>query len=219
MRLTSILCIALFCGACSKNATQTAQQQASTTQPDPNPPPPATETYNIPSGLPIRVRIDQTLATSRNRAGDRFTASLYGPLLIDGREAIPNGTVFSGHVTQSNRSGHFKGRAIIGLALDSFTLDGEVYPIGTASDHAVGRGHKKHNFLFIGTGAGTGAAVGAMAGGGVGAGIGAGVGASMGLTTALFTGKKDVAVRAESILSFRLTQDVPITVTETATVQ
>jgi hypothetical protein len=211
MKLTSIVCIALFCGACSRNATQTPQQQASTSQPDSPPPPPATETFNIPSGLPIRVRIDQTLDTRRNRAGDRFTASLYGPLLIDGREAIPNGTPFSGHVTQSNRSGHFKGRAVIGLALDSFTLDGEVYPIGTASDHAVSRGHKRHNFLFIGAGAGTGAAVGAMAGGGVGAGIGAGVGAGVGITTALFTGKKDVAVGAESILSFRLTQNVAVT--------
>jgi hypothetical protein len=170
------------------------------------------ETYSIPAGSSLRVRLDQTIDSRRNRPGDRFTASLYGPIMIDGREAIPNGTRFTGHVTDAKASGRLKGRAVIGLTLDSFTIDGEDYRIDTAPDRRVSKSHKRRNFAFIGGGAATGAVIGALAGGGAGAAIGAGAGAGAGLTTAIFTGKKNVAIQAETILSFRLRE--PVTVTE-----
>jgi len=168
------------------------------------------ETYNIPPGTLLRVRIDRTLDTKRNRAGDRFTATLNTPVFVAGREAIPRGTLFTGHLTSAAQSGHLKGRAVIGLTLDSFTLDHETYEIDTGSDVRTSRGHKKRNFLFIGGGAGGGAAIGAAAGGGMGALIGAGAGAAAGATTAFFTGKKNVSIPAETLLSFRLRQPVDV---------
>ena len=36
---------------------------------------------------------------------------------------VPKGTNFYGHVTQSRPSGRFKGRAVLGLKLDSLELD------------------------------------------------------------------------------------------------
>jgi hypothetical protein len=168
------------------------------------------ETFNIPAGAILRVRIDRTLDTKHNRAGDRFTATLNGPLMVDGKEAIPRGTRFNGHLTNAAHSGRFKGRAVIGLALDSFTLDGENYPINTAADIRVSKGHKKRNFAFIGGGAAAGAGIGALAGGGVGAAIGAGAGAAAGATTAFITGKKNIKVPAETLLTFRLRQAVDV---------
>jgi hypothetical protein len=173
-------------------------------------PAPAIETYSIPPGTLLRVRIDRTVDTKHDRAGERFTATLNTPVVINGREALPRGTPFTGHLTSAAHSGRFKGRAVIGLTLDSFTVDREIYPIDTGSDVRRGKGHKKRNFLFIGGGAGGGAAIGAMAGGPAGALIGAGVGAGAGATTAFFTGKKNVSIPAETLLTFRLRQSVNV---------
>jgi hypothetical protein len=172
---------------------------------------PPVETYNIPPGTLLRVRIDRTVGTKHNRAGERFTATLNTPVIADGREAIPRATLFTGHLTNAKHSGRFKGRAVIGLTLDSFTLDNETYRIDTGSDMRRSKGHKKRNFLFMGGGAGGGAAIGAAAGGGAGALIGAGAGAAAGATTAFFTGRKNISIPAETLLTFRLRQSVDVT--------
>jgi hypothetical protein len=157
----------------------------------------------IPSNTRLTVRIDQDLDTKRNRAGDRFQATLREPVVAGGEVLIPAGTRFSGHLTDARPSGRFKGRAHIGLELDSFELNGATYRVNTANDERVGKNHKKRNFGLIGGGAGLGASIGALAGGGAGALIGAGAGAAAGTTTALFTGKKNVGVRAETVMTFR----------------
>jgi hypothetical protein len=190
---------ALATGAATASYPQQAQPQA-----------PPMETYNIPPGTVLRVRIDRTVGTKHDRAGERFTATLNTPVIIDGREAIPRGTSFAGHLTNAAHSGRLKGRAVIGLTLDSFTLDNETYRIDTGSDVRRSKGHKKRNFLFMGGGAGGGAAIGAVAGGGTGALIGAGAGAAAGVTTAFFTGRKNISIPAETLLSFRLRQSVDV---------
>lgn len=187
-------------GAATASYQQPGQAQA-----------PPVETYTIPPGTLLRVRIDRTVSTTRDRAGERFTATLNTPVMVDGREAIPRGTLFAGHLTNAAHSGRLKGRAVIGLTLDSFTLDNETYQIDTGSDVRRSKGHKKRNFLFMGGGAGGGAAIGAIAGGGTGALIGAGAGAAAGVTTAFFTGRKNVSIPAETLLSFRLRQSVDVT--------
>jgi hypothetical protein len=156
--------------------------------------------------------------TKYDRAGERFTATLNTPVAVDGRAAIPRGTLFTGHLTYAAHSGRFKGRAVIGLTLDSFTLDNETYRIDTGSDVRSSKRHRKRNFLFIGGGAGGGAAIGAIAGGGAGALIGAGAGAVAGATTAFFTGRKDISVPAETLLTFRLRQSVDVTQQEAAAI-
>jgi hypothetical protein len=174
MRKIAVAWICLLLGACNKQPnpqTTAAALAASNANVAPAPAPP---TFDIPAGASIRVRIDQTLDSRRNRRGDRFSATLDGPILIGGQEAIPNGTRFEGHVTDARPSGRFKGRAEIGLTLDSFTIDGEQYPIDTAADRRAGGGHKKRNFAFIGGGAAAGAGIGALAGGGAGGGRGSG---------------------------------------------
>jgi hypothetical protein len=219
----TVVVLAVSLAACGRNTPV-----AGTVQPDgsvlPNssmqptgqaPAPPAIETFRIPAGSNVRVRIDETLDTRRNRAGDHFTATLNEPLLVNGRETLPRGVQFAGHLTNAKASGRLKGRAAIGLTLDSFTYEGETYPISTARDSRVSTSHKKRNFLFIGGGAGAGAAIGALAGGGAGAAIGAGAGAAAGLTTAVITGKKNVTVPAETLLTFRLQEPINVTEDET----
>ena len=162
----------------------------------------------IPSGTPLHVRVDEAIDTRRNRAGDQFSATLSEPIEVDGRTMVPEGTEFSGHVTTAAASGRLKGRAFIGLRLDSFRLNGREYPVQTSSVERVSASHKKRNALLIGGGAGLGAAIGALAGGGKGALIGAGAGAGAGTAGAAATGRRQVGIGAETPLRFTLRSSV-----------
>jgi hypothetical protein len=161
-------------------------------------------------GTRVRVRLAQTLDTKRNRAGDRFSATLDEPLVVGDRVAVPRGTPFEGHVVTSAESGRFKGRAALALRLDSFTLRGVTYDVATNRPSRMSRGHKKRNWLWIGGGSGGGAAIGAIAGGGTGALIGAGAGAAAGTVGAAFTGKRHVTLPVESPVTFALQAPVAV---------
>src|SRR5262249_7162822 len=174
-----------------------AAQQAN---PEPAPQPQAEASQQreiaIPSGTPIRVRLNQMLDTRRNRSGDRFTASLVEPVVEVGRVGVPKAGVFTGHVTTSTRSGRMKGRAVMGLTLDSFTVKGVTYPVITSRTGRVSARHKKRNMVLIGGGSGLGALIGGLAGGAKGALIGAGAGGAAGTAGAAATGKKEVTLPA-----------------------
>jgi hypothetical protein len=152
----------------------------------------------------VRVRLLQTIDTERNRPGDRFVATLDEPLVSGDRVIVPKGTRFSGHITDSKRSGRFKGKALLALSLDSFELNGRTYPVRTSSAARVSGGHKKRNWLWLGGGSGGGALIGAAAGGGSGALIGGGAGAAAGTVGMLFTGRKDVRLPVESAVTFTI---------------
>jgi hypothetical protein len=64
--------------------------------------------------------------------------------------------------------------------------------------------------VLIGGGSGLGALIGGLAGGGRGALIGAGAGAGAGAAGAAFTGKKQVSIPAETVLTFRLDEGVEL---------
>ena len=182
------------------------QKAASQAAPASEPAPPIA----IPAGTRVRVRLEQTIDTKRNRPGDRFEATLISPVQVNGEFLVPRGTTFEGHVTEAKPSGRFKGRAVLGVELDSFRLDGTVYRVVTAPDIRVSERHRKRNWILIGGGAGFGAGVGAVAGGGVGALIGAGAGATAGAVGAFFTGRKNVSLPIETLLTFRLRTEVAL---------
>ncbi len=165
---------------------------------------------SIPSGTIFRVRLEETLDTRRNRAGDRFVATLVDPVVENGTTMIPKGTQFAGHLTESKPSGRFKGRALLSLSLDSFELNGRHREIAASRVARASGGHKKRNWLLMGGGSGVGATIGAIAGGGAGALIGAGSGAAAGTVGAAFTGKKNVRLPVETQLSFVLRSPVAV---------
>ena len=117
---------------------------------------------------------------------------------------LPIGTRFRGHLVAAKPSGRLKGRAVLGLTLDSFSHHGRSFPVTTSGAYRESKAHKRRNLAIIGGSAGGGAAIGALAGGGLGAGIGALAGGGAGVAGAAITGKKQVAVRAEAPLTFTL---------------
>jgi hypothetical protein len=178
--------------------------------PEPTAPQPAPAAMLIPRGSEVRVRLDQEIDTRRNRAGDRFAATLYEPVIVNGAIVLPAGTLFHGHLIVAKPSGRLRGRAELGLTLDSFRLDGRDYTIDTSGAYRESRSHKRHNFTFIGGGSGVGAAIGAIAGGGAGAAIGALAGGGAGVAGAAVTGRKQVALATEAPLVFTLREPVRI---------
>jgi hypothetical protein len=158
----------------------------------------------IPAGTSIEVTADQSVSSKTSNPGDHFDASLAAPVMVGEKQAIPSGAKVIGTVTDAKSAGKFNGNAAITVTLDSVKVNGETYPLKTSSVTEAGKGRGKRTAVGAGGGAALGAIVGAIAGGGKGAAIGAGAGAGAGTAGAAFTGDKDIAIGAETKLSFKL---------------
>lgn len=189
---------------------QAMPQQAPVQQAQSQPARPPEPELTLPEGTVLRVRLAQSLDTKTNHAGERFRATLDAPIIVDNKVVIPKGANFSGRIDESKNSGRFKGRAMMNLSLDSFEVNGKIYQITTSHVDRVSGRHRKRNLIAIGGGAGAGAGIGALAGGPAGALIGAGAGAGAGTIGAVITGKKNVHIPVETVLSFRLREPVPL---------
>jgi hypothetical protein len=164
----------------------------------------------LASGTVVAVRLTRALSTNRDRAQDKFDATLEEPVIVNDVEALPAGTRFSGHVTTSQESGRLEGRAVLGITLDAFEWKGQRYPISTSVDSKASEGHKSRNIKAAAGGAGLGALIGGLAGGGKGVAIGAAIGAGGGTAAAAATGKKNIEVPAETLFRFSLKKAVTI---------
>jgi hypothetical protein len=165
----------------------------------------------LTDATPIKVTLNQALASNQNRPGDHFEATVSEPIVVDGKTVVPAGAQVTGLVVDAEHSGRLMGRARLELALQSVEVNGVAYDIHTLDSSRRGGSHKKRNIALIGGGGGAGALIGAIAGGGKGALIGGPVGAGAGVATAFITGKKDVRLPPETRLTFRLSQPVTIT--------
>jgi outer membrane lipoprotein SlyB len=168
--------------------------------------------FVIPEGTTISVTVDQTLSSDNSHVGDIFAASTSEPVVIDGNVVIPTGAKVSGRVVDAKESGRLHVPARLAVALNSIEVDNKSYDVQSDTYSMKGRNHNKRNLGFIGGGAAGGALIGALAGGGKGALIGSAVGAGAGTAGAAATGKKEITLRAETRLSFRLQQPLAVSV-------
>ena len=169
-------------------------------------------TVTLPAGLGIMVRLNHTVSTERNQAGDDFQAVLDEPLVVDGLVIAEKGAQVDGKIVQADRAGRVKGRALLVLELTRLaTQDGQSLAIETQYVEQEGPSTQKKDAAKVGIGAGIGAAIGAIVGGGKGAGIGAATGAGAGAGTVAATRGEPVVLRPETRLEFRLNQAVSVT--------
>jgi hypothetical protein len=205
----AILVVSMTIAACGGSASPDTGRMAGAATAE-APAASALHTVELSPGTVVAVRLERALSTVRNRAGDTFEAILDDPVVVNDKAVLSQGTKFSGHVTTSTPSGRLKGRAVLGITLDSFTTNGQRYPITTSLDTRRSEDHKKRNIEVIGGGSGIGALIGGLAGGGKGAAIGAAVGAGAGTGAAAATGKKDIEIPAETLFRFSLKSAVTI---------
>jgi hypothetical protein len=164
----------------------------------------------VPELTPIHVTLDQAVASNQSHPGDHFDATVSEPVIVDGKTVIPQGAHADGVVVDAKPSGRLMGRARLQLALQSVDVSGQAYDVRTTSSPRIGGDHKKRNWAWIGGGAGGGALIGAAAAGGKGALIGGPVGAAAGTTVAWMTGHKDIKLRPETPVTFKLAEPVTI---------
>jgi hypothetical protein len=96
------------------------------------------------------------------------------------------------------------------LSLDSIQIHDRVYPVNASAPMMATKSQKKRNLKWIGGGAGAGGIIGGIAGGGVGALVGAGAGAAAGTGGAALTGKKNLYLPPESMVTFTVSQPVQL---------
>jgi len=165
----------------------------------------------IPAGTTLTIRIDQYISVKKSRTGDRFSGEIVTPVLArDNSVLVAKGSTVGGVVDASHRRGHFKGSSILELRLTSITLDGKVHPIATRDLARTKKGKGKRSTGFIAGGAGLGMLVGGLASGGTGMAIGGLAGGGAGTAIAGLTGNRDLEIPAESIVRFKLADDLVV---------
>jgi hypothetical protein len=166
----------------------------------------------LPVGTVLPLTLRTSVGSDTSDVEDPVRATLRAPVTVKGVQALPSGTVVTGHVTNAQRSARVKGRAQIAFRFTRLDLpgDGGVMNIRTGTIAREAPGTKKRDAATIGGGAVGGAIVGGIVGGGDGAAKGAAIGGAGGTGVVLATRGKEVRMAAGTAVSVKLTQ--PLTV-------
>jgi hypothetical protein len=178
-------------------------------------PPPATLT--IPAGTVLSVRINEYLSSDRNQVGDRVTATLQQPVVVNGYVVARRGQMLVGQVEAAQKAGRVTGTSQLGIELtDLTTADGQSRPILTELWKGSGGTSHGADAATIGGTTALGAAIGSIADWGRGAAIGAGAGAAAGIGAVLLTRGRPTVIPPETWLTFRLKDPVTVDTTQSA---
>ena len=146
----------------------------------------------VPAGTALMVKLETTLATFSNKAGDPFQASLTQPVVLDGKTVIPAGARVEGRVTRVAEPRRIAGKPTIGILPETlilptgerFFLDATLVDTNAGRDSDVntegefkGSGHDRRDQLETGGGTAGGMLIGGLIGGPPGIVIGGVVGA------------------------------------------
>jgi hypothetical protein len=164
----------------------------------------------VPAGTRILIRTIDSIDSSQQKAGYRFTASLETSLQADNMMVAPRGTRVNGVLSSASSAGRMKGSSELGLELTDIVINGTSYPLLTSSYESEGKGEGGNTAKKVIGGAGLGALIGGIAGGGKGAGIGALIGGGAGTAVASSKKGQQLSIPSESLLEFRLAQPVDL---------
>ena len=206
---------ALATGACSTNASDTADTPLASVNGEAARTPAATvrpsyREATIPAGTVLPLALTNSVASDSSAVEDAVDAELTSPIRIDGRDVLPAGTRFSGVVTDVDDSDRVKGRAMIAFRFTSLRTGNTNYDIEAASLSRLAPASKGEDATKIGIGAGAGAVIGGILGGKSGAATGAAVGGGAGTGVVLATKGKEVRLGPGTDVTTRLT--APVTV-------
>lgn len=169
-------------------------------------------------GSTVTMRLNDTLSSGSAQPGDSFTGTLAAPLVVGDRIVAGEGTPVIGQVTEAVSSGRLKRPALLTLRLRSTNVGHGGVPMQTGDLTVKAGSHGPRDVLIIGGSAAAGSAIGAAVGGGKGAAIGAGAGAGAGVLGAYLSGKQEIVLPSETLLTFHV-NSVTISPKELASLQ
>ena len=172
----------------------------------------------IPSNVVLTVELSNRLTTDVSQRGDRFEARVVEP------QEFAGATV-AGRLTDVQRSGKAKGRALLQLDFDQIRMPGasdwrefsaQVVEVTPSAESGVaevdqeggvrGKSTTKEDVAKVGAAAGIGAIIGAIAGGGKGAAIGAAIGGSAGTAGVMTQRGQDIRLEPGQQMRIRVNQ-------------
>jgi hypothetical protein len=166
----------------------------------------------VPVGTEIDVRLQNTLSSGTAQVEDRFEGTTLTDTSIDGRVAIPAGSVFRGVITAVEPGTRTNRTSKMTVSFDQVTIDGRSYPIrGTVTQAIEGEGIRGEAGRTA-AGAGVGAIIGGILGGFKGALAGILIG---GGGTIAATEGKEVELPQGSVLRVRMDAPVQIDAAQT----
>ena len=172
----------------------------------------AQKKVTVPAGSRILVRMADSIDSSKQKAGFRFTGSLETNLQADNVVVARRGTAVYGVLATASSAGKMKGSSELGLELTEIMINGTSYPLLTSTYEIEGKGGGSNTAKKVFGGAGLGALIGGLAGGGKGAGIGVLAGAGAGTAVAATKKGQQISIPSESLIEFRLEQPVSLPV-------
>jgi len=169
-----------------------------------------TQAITIPAGTSVFVRMIDGVDSSTNKIGDTFHGSLESPIVAGDTVVAPASADVYGKLTQAKEAGKISGAAQLTLELTGIRMNGNIVPVDSTDYEVAGKGRGTQSAQRIGGGAVLGTIIGAIAGGGKGAAIGGAVGAGAGATVQVVTKGDQVRIPSETLLEFKLQQDVTV---------
>jgi hypothetical protein len=168
----------------------------------------------VPAGTRILIRMIDSIDTTKQKAGFKFTASLETNLQAEDMVVAPRGTIVYGQLVSASSAGSMKGSSELTLELTDIRLNNNMYPLLTSTYEIKGKGEGSNTAKKVVGGAGLGALIGGIAGGGKGAGIGALIGGAGGTAVAASKKGQQLSIPSETLLEFRLQQPVALPVSK-----
>lgn len=157
----------------------------------------------VPAGTNIMVRMLDTVDSSKDPQGSRFTAVLETNLAVNGTTIVPAGNTVYGQLAVAEQAGRATGSSNLQLVLTDIVVNGTAYPIYTSDYEVKGNSSTKRSAKRLLGGAGLGAIIGGIAGN---AGMGAAIGATAGAVGSVVQKGQSIKVESETLISFRLQQ-------------
>jgi hypothetical protein len=166
----------------------------------------------VPAGTRILIRMVDSIDSSKQKTGYRFSATLETNLQVEDTVVAPRGTTLYGRLAEASAAGRMSGSSELTLELTDVLINGTAYPLLTSTYEVKGKGEGGNTAKKVVGGAGLGALIGGLAGGGKGAGIGALAGAGAGTAVAASKKGQQLQIPSETLLEFRLQQPVSLPV-------
>ena len=166
----------------------------------------------LPAGTRILIRTTDSVDSKNQKTGARFTATLETSLKANNVVVARRGTTVYGRLASAKSAGKFKGSSQLILELTDLVINETAYPIITSTVEMKGSGEGKKTTRKVLGGTGLGALIGGIAGGGKGVAIGAVSGAAAGTAVSATKKGEQVGVPSESLLEFRLEEQVTLPV-------